>query len=48
MGSGWYFGFENDERTDAVLARVQEDGRMWMSGTTWDGRKAIRISVSNW
>ena len=19
-----------------------------MSGTTWDGRKAIRVSVSNW
>jgi glutamate/tyrosine decarboxylase-like PLP-dependent enzyme len=42
------FRFETDERTDAVLARVQEDGRVWMSGTTWDGRKAIRISVSNW
>ena len=42
------FRFESDERTDAVLARVQEDGRVWMSGTTWDGRKAIRISVSNW
>jgi glutamate/tyrosine decarboxylase-like PLP-dependent enzyme len=42
------FRFETDERTDAVLAGVQEDGRVWMSGTTWDGRKAIRISVSNW
>jgi hypothetical protein len=21
---------------------------VWMSGTTWDGRRAIRISVSNW
>jgi hypothetical protein len=27
---------------------VQEDSRVWMSGTTWDGRKAIRVSVSNW
>jgi hypothetical protein len=42
------FRFETDERTDGVLARVQEDGRVWMSGTTWDGQKAIRISVSNW
>ena len=42
------FRFETDERTDAVLRGVQEDGRVWMSGTTWDGRKAIRISVSNW
>ena len=27
---------------------VQESGEAWMSGTTWDGRAAIRISVSNW
>jgi cysteine sulfinate desulfinase/cysteine desulfurase-like protein len=27
---------------------VQEAGDVWMSGTTWDGRRAIRISVSNW
>jgi glutamate/tyrosine decarboxylase-like PLP-dependent enzyme len=42
------FRFENDERTDAVLDAVQRDGRVWMSGTVWDGRRAIRISVSNW
>ncbi|HZE29348.1 MAG TPA: aminotransferase class V-fold PLP-dependent enzyme [Gaiellaceae bacterium] len=42
------FRFESDERTDDVLARVQESGRVWLSGTTWDGRKAIRVSVSNW
>ena len=42
------FRFESDERTDEVLAHVQESGRIWLSGTTWDGRKAIRVSVSNW
>jgi hypothetical protein len=42
------FRFESDERTDAVLQRVQESGETWMSGTVWDGRKAIRLSVSNW
>jgi glutamate/tyrosine decarboxylase-like PLP-dependent enzyme len=42
------FRFESDEETDSVLGRVQGGGRVWMSGTTWDGRKAIRISVSNW
>ena len=42
------FRFENDARTEAVLASVQDAGRVWMSGTTWDGRKAIRLSVSNW
>ena len=42
------FRFDSDERTDEVLRRVQESSRVWMSGTTWDGRKAIRVSVSNW
>ncbi len=42
------FRFESDERTDEVLLAVQESGRIWLGGTTWDGRKAIRLSVSNW
>jgi glutamate/tyrosine decarboxylase-like PLP-dependent enzyme len=42
------FRFEDDERTKAALAAVQESGEAWMSGTSWDGRAAIRISVSNW
>jgi glutamate/tyrosine decarboxylase-like PLP-dependent enzyme len=42
------FRFADDETTDAVLAHVQESGEAWMSGTRWDGRSAIRISVSNW
>jgi glutamate/tyrosine decarboxylase-like PLP-dependent enzyme len=42
------FRFESDERTDAILRRVQDDGAVWMAGTTWDGRRAIRLSVSNW
>jgi glutamate/tyrosine decarboxylase-like PLP-dependent enzyme len=42
------FRFESDERTADVLRAVQESGVAWMSGTTWDGRAAIRLSVSNW
>ena len=42
------FRFDTDERTAAVLRAVQASGEAWMSGTTWDGRPAIRISVSNW
>ncbi len=42
------FRFADDETTSAVLAHVQSSGEAWMSGTTWDGRAAIRISVSNW
>jgi glutamate/tyrosine decarboxylase-like PLP-dependent enzyme len=42
------FRFETDEQTAAVLERVQAGGDVWMSGTTWDERPAIRLSVSNW
>ena len=42
------FRFEDDERTDGALADVQATGEAWMSGTKWDGRSAIRLSVSNW
>jgi cysteine sulfinate desulfinase/cysteine desulfurase-like protein len=31
-----------------VLAHVQQSGEAWMGGTTWDGRAAIRLSVSSW
>ena len=42
------FRFESDERTLAALRAVQESGVAWMGGTVWQGRQAIRISVSNW
>ena len=42
------FRFESNERTEEVLAQVQARGRVWMGPTTWAGRKAIRVSVSNW
>jgi glutamate/tyrosine decarboxylase-like PLP-dependent enzyme len=40
--------FADDTTTRTVLEAVQRSGEAWMSGTTWDGRFAIRISVSNW
>jgi glutamate/tyrosine decarboxylase-like PLP-dependent enzyme len=42
------FRFESDERTQSTLAAVQQSGVAWMSGSVWNGRQAIRISVSNW
>ena len=42
------FRFGDDETTNAVLAGVQASGEAWLGGTTWDGRAAIRLSVSNW
>ena len=42
------FRFADDETTRAALADVQAGGEAWMSGTIWEGRAAIRLSVSNW
>ena len=40
--------FGSDERTDRVIEAIQHDGTCWMGGTTWRGRRLMRISVSNW
>ena len=42
------FRLESDERTQGALRAVQRTGDVWLSGTMWDGRAAIRVSVSNW
>ncbi len=39
---------DDDEITDAVIERVQQGGTCWMSGTTFRGRKAMRISIVGW
>jgi glutamate/tyrosine decarboxylase-like PLP-dependent enzyme len=33
---------------DDVIEDVQRDGTCWLGGTTWQGAKAIRLSVSGW
>ncbi len=40
--------FGTPEFTRAVIARVQQDGTCWCGGTEWQGRTAMRISVSSW
>ena len=40
--------FGSDERTREVTARLIADGTTWMSGSRWQGRDVLRISVSNW
>jgi glutamate/tyrosine decarboxylase-like PLP-dependent enzyme len=39
--------FGDDTITDAVIRAVQADGTCWAGGTTWQGRRAMRISVSD-
>lgn len=41
-------GGDHDRRTRSVIEAVQNDGTCWLSGTTWHGMSAMRISVSSW
>jgi glutamate/tyrosine decarboxylase-like PLP-dependent enzyme len=38
---------DDDEVTREVVRRVQDDGTCWLGGTDWQGRAAMRISVSS-
>jgi len=40
--------FGDSDRTDAVIAAVQLDGTCWCGPTTWQGHRAMRVSVSGW
>jgi glutamate/tyrosine decarboxylase-like PLP-dependent enzyme len=37
-----------DAFTRDTVRRCQESGELWLSGTTWQGKAAMRISVSGW
>ena len=34
--------------TEAMIAALQREGTCWCGPTTWRGRRAMRISISNW
>ena len=40
--------FGTDQGTEEVVRRLLADGTAWMSGSTWQNRSVLRISVSNW
>lgn len=40
--------FGDSTRTRRVIERVQRDGTCWCGPTEWQGRTAMRISVSSW
>ena len=39
--------FGDDATTDAVIAATQQEGTCWAGGTKWQGRRAMRLSVSD-
>jgi glutamate/tyrosine decarboxylase-like PLP-dependent enzyme len=40
--------FGPPELTRKIIRRLQEDGTCWCGGTVWQGKTAMRISVSSW
>ncbi len=39
---------DHDRRTDATIAAILASGEAFFGGTTWRGRRCMRISVCNW
>ena len=39
---------DHDRRTDDVIQRINETGVAWFGGTTWRGKRAMRVSVLSW
>lgn len=33
---------------EVLVDRINKTGKMFVSGTQWNGQKAVRIAVSNW
>lgn len=42
------FALRDDASTRAVGERLIADGSLWISGSRWQGRDVLRVSVSNW
>lgn len=40
--------FGSEAVTDKVVEEIQKDGTCWMGTTTFQGKRAMRISVSSW
>ncbi len=40
--------FGDAATTNRVIAAIQQDGTCWAGPTVWQGRAAMRISVSSW
>ncbi len=39
---------DHDRRTDEVMAAINASGEAFFTGTTWRGRRCMRVSVSSW
>ena len=40
--------FGDATKTERVIQEIQDDGTCWCGPTVWQGKTAMRISVSSW
>lgn len=40
--------FGDADTTNRIISDIQKDGTCWCGGTVWQGKTAMRISVSSW
>ena len=40
--------FGDDDMSNRIIKKIQDDGTCWCGGTIWKGKAAMRISVSSW
>jgi glutamate/tyrosine decarboxylase-like PLP-dependent enzyme len=41
-------GADSDALTREVITAIQAEGTCWAGGTVWQGKQALRVSISNW
>ncbi|MGC2777611.1 MAG: aspartate aminotransferase family protein, partial [Bradyrhizobium sp.] len=39
---------DHDRRTDEIIGRITASGEAFFGGTTWRGKRCMRVSVCNW
>jgi glutamate/tyrosine decarboxylase-like PLP-dependent enzyme len=42
------FRVKDEQKMKTFVQRVKETGKIYVSGTVWEGKEAARIAVSNW
>lgn len=42
------FSAKDDAKNEGLVDRINAGGEMYVTGTSWNGRKAVRLAVSTW
>lgn len=48
VGTIVLFRARNEELNEVLLGQINGQNRIYVSGTSWEGRGAVRIAVSGW